>query len=95
MSADRNAETELCPNFVVMDRLPGSPLADCAGCLSEQACFAAYADMGRQLRQVHAIGLGGEGFGYIGTAGVVKPFASFVHLQTASETLAVRKTMIN
>lgn len=57
-----------------MNRLPGAPLADCERGLSDQACFAAYADMGRLLRQVHAIGL--ESFGYIGTAGVVKPFAS-------------------
>lgn len=64
----------IASNFMVMDRLPGSPLADGERGLSEQACFAAYADMGRLLHQVHAITL--ESFGYIGAAGVVKPFAS-------------------
>jgi len=33
-------------NYVVMDRLPGSSLADHEGDLSEQECFATYAEMG-------------------------------------------------
>lgn len=61
-------------NFVVMDRLEGASLADHERGLSEQECFAIYAEMGRLLRDIHAITL--ESFGYIGTQGVVMPFAS-------------------
>lgn len=61
-------------NFLVMDRLAGASLTDHESGLSEQECFAVYADMGRLLRDIHAITL--ESFGYIGTQGVVTPFAS-------------------
>jgi len=61
-------------NFVVMDRLPGSSLADHERGLSERECFAIYAAMGRLLRDIHAITL--ESFGYIGAEGVVTPFAT-------------------
>jgi aminoglycoside phosphotransferase (APT) family kinase protein len=61
-------------NYVVMDRLAGSSLADHERDLSEQECFAIYAGMGRLLRDIHAIPL--ESFGYIGAEGVVTPFAT-------------------
>lgn len=61
-------------NYVVLDRLPGSSLADHERDLSEQECFAIYAEMGRLLRDIHAIRL--ESFGYIGAEGVVTPFAT-------------------
>jgi len=41
--------------FVIMDRLKGAPLADHERGLSEQECFAIYAEMGRLLRDIHAI----------------------------------------
>lgn len=58
-------------NFVVMDRLSGSSLIGYERDLVEPECFAIYAEMGRLLRQIHAITL--ESFGYIGTHGVVSP----------------------
>jgi aminoglycoside phosphotransferase (APT) family kinase protein len=61
-------------NFVVMDRLAGSSLADHERDLSEQERFAIYAEMGRLLRDIHTIRL--ESFGYIGAEGVVTPFAT-------------------
>lgn len=60
-------------DFVVMDRLEGTSLADHERGLPEQECFAIYAEMGRLLRDIHAITL--ESFGYIGTQGIVMPFA--------------------
>lgn len=69
-----DSKSQIAFNFVVMDRLAGSSLADHEGGLSEQECFATYAEMGRLLRGIHAITL--ESFGYIGAEGVVTPFAT-------------------
>jgi aminoglycoside phosphotransferase (APT) family kinase protein len=60
--------------FIVMDRLQGASLADLERSLSASESLSIHAEMGRLLRDIHAITL--EGFGYIGTGGVVTPFAS-------------------
>jgi aminoglycoside phosphotransferase (APT) family kinase protein len=59
-------------NFAVMTRLEGQDLLRNEAAPSEAP--AVFAQMGRALREMHAIEL--EAFGYIGADGIVTPFSS-------------------
>ena len=64
----------LALNFVVMRRLAGDSVISLEPSLDRADTKAIYRQMGRALREMHAIAL--EAFGYIGTDGVVTPFAT-------------------
>jgi aminoglycoside phosphotransferase (APT) family kinase protein len=61
-------------SFLVMTRLEGSNLLEQEQALEPSEVSAVYAQMGRALREIHDIAM--ESFGYIGSHGVVTPFAS-------------------
>jgi aminoglycoside phosphotransferase (APT) family kinase protein len=61
-------------NFLVMTRLEGSNLLEQEQALDPLEASAVYAQMGQALREIHDIAM--ESFGYIGSHGVVAPFAS-------------------
>jgi aminoglycoside phosphotransferase (APT) family kinase protein len=61
-------------SFVVMDRLDGKSLLGLEPMLDRSDTRAIYVQMGRVLREIHAIAM--DSFGYIGAEGVVTPFAT-------------------
>jgi len=67
-----DSKSLLTLNFVVMTRLEGQDLLRDEPTPSE--AHAIFAQMGRALREIHAIRL--EAFGYIGADGIVTPSAS-------------------
>jgi len=58
--------------FVVMDRLEGKSVLGLEPTLDRSDAHAIYAQMGRVLREIHAIAM--DSFGYIGAEGVVTHF---------------------
>jgi len=58
--------------FVVMERLDGKSLLGLESTLGQSDTHAIYAQMGRVLREIHAVAM--DSFGYIGAEGVVTPF---------------------
>jgi len=61
-------------NFAVMTRLDGENVLGLERTLERSQVLALYGQMGRALREIHGIAM--DAFGYIGTDGLVTPFAS-------------------
>ena len=70
LADDSKARIDL--GFVVMDRLEGKSVLGLEPTLDRSDAHAIYAQMGRVLREIHAIAM--DSFGYIGAEGVVTHF---------------------
>ena len=79
-----DSKTLIDLGFVVMDRLDGKSVLGLEPTLDRSDTHAIYAQMGRALREIHAIAM--NSFGYIGAEGVLTPFAD----QPRLYALAVR-----
>jgi aminoglycoside phosphotransferase (APT) family kinase protein len=67
-----DSKTLIDLSFVVMERLDGKSLTPMEPTLDGPDTRAIYVQMGRALREIHAIAM--DSFGYIGAKGVLTPF---------------------
>jgi aminoglycoside phosphotransferase (APT) family kinase protein len=72
MADDSKALIDL--DFAAMTRLEGANVLGLERTLDRSQVLSIYEQMGRALREIHRIAM--DAFGYIGTDGVVTPFAS-------------------
>jgi aminoglycoside phosphotransferase (APT) family kinase protein len=69
-----DSRTLLDLNFLVMNRLSGETVIGLEPMLDTAETHAIYTQMGRALREIHAVTM--EGFGYLGPDGIVTPFTT-------------------